>query len=472
MSVKNLRVRFTPMVAGLLCSGLLVACGGDESTEDNEDMGRADVLRPPMNSTTGGWEIGVIDTGGVGLHPEAAISNGGTIGVAYYNTSLREDGECEELMGEMGNPVRARWQMKYAQFDGTSAWTPELIGEPLYVGTPPGIDLAFNGETPLVAAMTGDPLPMFLYCGVNNAGLYTRAGAGSWTSEDVAATSADAAFNDPVSDFGDVIGYWPTLAISSTGQMAVAWKDVHGGGLQSDDFRKADFEMAFGAPGGWTANPVDMTRGAGNFADAAFDSAGRIILVQFNQTEAPGFQPGIFAHRSADNGVTWETVQLFSSPTVDGPSITVAPDGTVHVAYYQSQRGYPEVMTLTDDTQFESVSAGWTKQDIGDSRYDEGYGTSIAVADSGTIAVAHRRCNVSTQLGDCNVNDDGLIFTYQNGEVWEREVVTDGDLATCGLQPSLVFDSLNRPVIIYRCEVSNGSTLDVQLQWARRSTPL
>jgi len=47
-----------------------------------------------------------------------------------------------------------------------------------------------------------------------------------------------------------VVGFWPALAFDQNGNAAIAYRDVHTGVLQSDDWRRADLELAFGSGGG------------------------------------------------------------------------------------------------------------------------------------------------------------------------------------------------------------------------------
>ncbi len=126
---------------------------------------------------------------------------------------------------------------------------------------------------------------------------------------------------------------------------------------------------------------------------------------------------------------------------------------------------------LKDPTLFANTADGWVFEDVGDSRYDEGYGTSIAVNKSGIVGLAYYRCTrATTGLGQCKPSDDGLIFAYYDGFSWTlEEVELEGD-GQCGMAPSLAFDANDRPIIVYRCEDTVDGRLDTQLRFARRST--
>lgn len=450
---------------------LSIGCSGEDSPNTEADMGLPDASRP--NPTASKWTSAIVEGGNMGLSPRIAVAPNGTVGAAWISVVGTETGACTELGEDPPPPIGVAWQIRYGTLNG-EAWSMENVANPRYVGQPRGIDLAFDANnTALIAGQSGEPAVMFRYCGVHDAALFRRAGAGSWTSETAASESGQAAVGEPASDFGTVVGNFPALAVAANGDVAIAYKDVHGGGLQSDDFRKADLEIAWRQGGGWSQFAVDPTRGGGNFNDMVFDAQNRAVVVQYLPVEdtALANAAGVWVHRSAD-GSTWESVQLYNQPTKQGPSIAVDPSsGKIYVAYYQAQKGYPIVASLEDESSFESVSTGWKIEDLGDSRYDEGYGTSIAVANNGTVGLTYYRCTKAISgLGECNPTDDALIFAYFDGFAWEQEVVDEGDNAACGVAPSLAFGADNRPIIVYRCEVPTGSGIDTQIHYARRKS--
>jgi hypothetical protein len=465
------------MAADNLCKYLVVgalmlaACSGD-SSEDTPDMDLPDSTKPVITASK--WTSGLVEGGNMGLSPKIALAPDGTIGAAWISAVSSPDGLCTELGEDPPPPDAVTWQIRYGTFDGTS-WAIEDVATPRYVGQPRGVDLAFDdSSTALIAGQVGAPAVMFRYCGVHDAAVYRRASAGSWTVDTAVTESGEAAVGEPASDFGTVVGNFPALAVASNGDLALAYKDVHGGGLQSDDFRKADLEMAWKRGGGWTPYAVDPTTGGGDYSDMIFDSQDRPVIVQYVPVEnsAAANASGVWVHRSVDDGATWQRVQLYNQPTKQGPSIAKDPSsGKIYVAYYQAQKGYPIVASLEDESNFESVANGWKLEDLGDSRYDEGYGTSIAVSGNGTVGLTYYRCTKAIGgLGECNPADDALIFTYFDGFAWTQEVVEDGEAANCGNAPALTFDANNRPIIIYRCEVPNETGIDTQVHYSRRNS--
>jgi hypothetical protein len=248
------------------------------------------------------------------------------------------------------------------------------------------------------------------------------------------------------------------------------YKDVHAGGLQSDDVRRADFEMALSDGGGWQHIPVDWGRGAGDYNDVLFDEDGNLYLITYNGRMRSGESiTGIWVRRSTDGGQTFEEVQLTNRAAPEGPDAVIDDEGRLHIIYYEADRGFPRLATLSDASNFESVSEGWTLGDIGDSQYDEGYRPSIAVGPSGHVAVAYYRCNrAAAGLGDCDPNEDGLVFAWEDEGEWTQEVVDAGDLGLCGESPSLGFDDAGRAVVAYRCEIETDEGTFDHVKFARR----
>jgi len=449
----------------IVCVAL--GCGSENGAGD-PDMDLPDSTKPPIQTQR--WTSGLLEGGNMGLHPRVARAPDGKIAAAWMAIEGREDGPCTELGGD-DPPIRVVWSLRYAEFNAGS-WTAETVGNLPFVGQPPGIDLTFDqSSAPLIGAMAGAPNLMFRYCGVNDAAIYRRSGVGNWTPDIAVRESGEAVTGEEASDFGSILGYWPAVAVASNGDIGLAYKDVHAGGLQSDDFRKADLEFAIRRGTSWTPSAVDIGRGGGNFTKMLFDLQDRPVITQYIPTEdTSGALTGVWLHRSED-GMIWDRVQLHNQPTSAGPTIAIdRRDGTLWTAFYNAQRGYPVVGNLKDDTRFTDTSA-WEFEDVGDSLFDEGYGTSIAVSDSGIVGLAYYRCaRATTGLGNCSPAADDLVFAYYDGFAWTREVVGTEGTGQCGNAPHLTFDSNNRPIIVYRCEDTVDGRLDTQIRYATRSS--
>jgi hypothetical protein len=364
------------------------------------------------------------------------------------------------------------WDMSYAEESG-SGWNVELVEPLLILGNPPGLDFKVSPSgTPTIVAMTGDPVVQIKYCGSNDVGVYTRTSPGNWSVETAVANSGEAATGLPASDYGYVVGHWPTLAYDQSGNPAIAYRDVHAGAMQGDDDRKADLELAW-ETGGWSHIAVDPGHGAGQYSKMLFDADGEPVIVYANNIEETTDNPqGVWVTRSADAGTTWEKVRFFLGASIDGPDAVVSPDdGTLYVVYYDSHVGVPKLLTLTDDTQFTSLDGGWTSETFGSPSYDEGYNPSIAVGPQGQVAVAYYRCGLASGgLGNCDGTEDALVFAWQEGGSWESEIIDPGstDLGTCGTYPSLAFDGDGHAVVAYQCQAMVDGGLVDEVRFARR----
>lgn len=468
MTVSNRLVRSTPVVAVfrslILLSLVLPACSDEEPTDTQDAVPEID---RDETSTKPQWSTTVLEEDGFGLHARLAVGPNDELGVAYFGVRATATEACDEL-GVPEPPTKQEWELRYAYFDG-SRWNSETVFSNPYVGEPPGLDFQFAPDgTPSIAVMHGPPVAPILFCGASDVVLFQRDAGGQWSSSTAVTTSGQAATGEPGSDYGDVVGHWPGLAFAPNGDIGIMYKDVHSGGMQSDDFRRADLEYAR-RRGGWSALPVLWGIGAGNYNRLLYDAESHPYVVFYNPSEDVSSRVGIWIARQMDESADWETVQLFNNRTPSGPS-AVFVDDAMYVAYYEANLGYPQLAHCPDLTQFSDVSA-WEQSDIGDSRYDEGYSPSLASAASGRLGVAYYRCGrQSGGLGDCAFAEDALVFAYRDGSAWTREVVDEGDMGLCGMSPSLGFDSSTTAWVAYRCESFDEETqlLKTQLRVARR----
>ncbi|MCC6619847.1 MAG: hypothetical protein IT385_01250 [Deltaproteobacteria bacterium] len=448
------------------------ACGGDGGASDVAGDATASDARD-VTSPSDPWTRSTVTAGvgGAGRQIQAAALPDGTPIVAAYDEASAPDGACyasEPAAGE-----RARWTLRYAEADG-DGWAVEEVAGIWHLGGPRGFDLAVAPDgAPHIAALTGEPDAVARYCGANDLGVYRRGAGGAWAVEVAVATSGQAATGEPASDFGTVVGLWPALAFDEDGGAHVAYKDVHGGGLQADDFRRADLELATRAPGGgWAQRAVDWGQGAGDFAAAAFDREGALVIVQFNpRDDLTASERGLWALRSDDGGETWARVRLLAGGTGERPSLAVSPtDGAIWVAWYDGAVGLPYVARLDDVERF-AERAAWDIEDIGDRVFDEGRHPSIAVSADGLVAVAYQRCGrASDGIGDCNPARDAVVFAWRDGAIWEREVAVDEPDGLCGNYTTLVFAG-DEPVIFHQCQVDSGAGFVMELRAARREAP-
>lgn len=456
----------------LLAAALLLcgACSGGSKNDDKKQ--KSSKKDAGGKKDTGGssgptWQIETIEGGGWGKDLDLVVSPGGTVSVAYYSASGNRGEPCTEI-GDMSPPKKVRWPLHFAQRK-SGKWEIETVSKQLFVSAPPGLDLEIDPNgTPAIASSIGEPLEMFGYCGANDAGIYSRMGKGNWSKTTVATSSSDVAVSKSGADFGEVVGNWPSLAYDSSGGTAVVYRDIHAGGRQRDDFGLAALEIAVGGGGSWSHYSVDPYRGAGLGNTIIFDQKDRPLVTYILPEEGNVDNGlGIWIARSEDGGKTWTKNKIFNQGTNIPPAVAVDRDsGEISVLYYNSRRGFPQLMSLEDPTRFDQLSS-WKKKDIGNSRYDEGYDPSIAIGPNGMLHAVYYRCTkASSGLGDCKSNEDALVHAWSDGGFWEREVIDEGGDGLCGRVPALGFDSNNHPVVAYRCEEMVEGNLETTVRFA------
>ncbi|AWV89284.1 hypothetical protein [Bradymonas sediminis] len=459
-----------------LCGGLcLSGCSDDPNATPTPDAGVDAGDKPDTSTPTPTWVDYAIGSGEVGITPRLAVSPSGEVGVAYYASNPFE-GELCETVGSGDPPVELFWTLYYSHAGLSAAdasdWQREEVADILSIAEPNGLAFAFSPDsTAHISSISGEALEMPSYCGANDVGLFRRNAAQDWALETAVATSGEAATGEPASDYGEVVGYWPALAFDSNGAPFIAYKDVHAGGLQGDDRKRADLELAH-RNGAWSARAVDIGQGAGDYNSIAVDAQDRPIIAYYNPVESADSgesKLGIWVTRPDAND-EFEKVRLFNQATSRGLSLRIHPDDDLaRVIFYNSREGYPQLFTQVSETEFGSLSNGWEKRDIGDARFDEGYDLSLAINPRGNLAAAYYRCaKVVAGLGNCASADDALIFAYEDAGEWTQEIVDEGAEGLCGRNPSLAFDADGQAHIAYECEELVDGKLQTQLKYARR----
>jgi len=458
--------RMSHRVIVAIILALSPACGDATSTvADSADTvltQDADTTQPRPR-----WTLATIGPGGRQLR--AAVSANGTIAVVHY----ADQSMAGDICSGAGSGDRSLWALRYARL--ASDWVESTVTDIVHLGPPRGFAFAFgpaagdgdsDGDVPTIAALLGEPIPF--YCGAHDLGLY-RLRDTTWSSELVVAESNEAATGQAASDFGTVVGLWPALAFDASGAPLIAYKDVHGGGLQGDDFRRADLELAWrtSPTGSWRHLAVEPGLGAGDFIQAAFDSQGRVTMVYFHpRDELTDSRRGLWAIRSAD-GIAWERIRLFAGGISERPSLVIDSDDVPWVAWYDGSLGLPMVARLEDDLAF-SMLASWTIEDVGDRVYDEGRHPVLAVSTEGLIGLAYQRCGrASDGIGDCNPAQDAVVFAWRDGLIWEREVLEADETGLCGTYTGLAFRG-ERPTVFYQCLVEGDDGFMAVLKVATR----
>jgi hypothetical protein len=415
------------------------------------------------------WTSGLIEGGNVGVQPSVATAPDGTVAAAYFVVNGSPDATCQA-----DDADAVRFELRYATFDAsTSQWTAESVGDVLLLGQPVGLDLAFEPDgTPLIATLIGEPLrpPLVItaYCGAHDAGFYRRGEAG-WTTETVVASSGEAATGDAASDFGEVVGQWPGLAVAADGTAFLAYKDVHAGSIQRDDRERADLEIATRRDGQWSTEAIDFGHGAGDYTTVVITQSGAPAVAWYNPiVDSPDRGLWVAVERGIDE---WHRMHLGPGAATRAPSMAIEPEtGALLVAWYDAERGRPMFARLDNPRRVADLEH-WAIEALGDPVYDEGRHPSVAVDPvQGHVGIAYYRCTrASLGLGDCDPQHDAVVFTWFIEGAWEREIVDQGDTGPCGLDPALAFDVEGLPVVTYACTRRDASGgFELRMEWARR----
>ena len=418
------------------------------------------------------WVTEVVASDGVGRYSSIDVDADGTVGVGYYGFDARNDGICDEVSGEQ--PPRTFFPVHYAHLAaGSASWETEQVTETLHLTAPAGLSFRFAPDgTPGLALYSGDPIDVL--CSANDAVYATRAPGGTWSFETAAADSGQAAPTDDescnasASTAGYTVGEWPALAIDSSGDPAILYRDTHFGGMQRDDIARADAELAY-RQGGWSQEMVDCGAGGGRDNAVAFDSEDRLValhrITRESQIES---RHGLWAHRRQTDG-TWLQLRLAQGMVDLGErSITATADGAVAAVYYDPSSGHAWLAELEDPVRFADAGS-WAPLELGNDSYNEGLSPAIGQTASGTLAVAYYRC-AATGVETCSPAQDGVIFGWRSGSgSWRWETVDEGANGECGTNLSLAIGPDGSAWISYVCvRHLSGSDFVEELKVARR----
>jgi hypothetical protein len=469
----------THPISWLAFTLLLIACGSDKASSKTEEGDDSSLRTPPITGSQ--WTTEQVAGGGVGLFTKLALSKDGPI-VAYYTDKPRAGNPCTET-GSPSPPNKQFWDLYVSQKSGGS-WRQTLVSPVLILDSePPGLDLklAPSGR-PALVTLTGDPIgtATLRYCGSHDLAYFAQSSSGTWGQPQTAVRqSGEAAVSGDTasaSNHGEVVGYWPALAFDSSGNPAIAYRDVHTGVLQEDDERRADLELAWGTGSGWRAIPVDPGRSAGKYSRIIFDRKNRpVILYSVPIDNNESNQQGLWLARSTDNGTTWQKVRLFPGLVPLQPDLAIdSSNGNIYVVFYNKNTSIINLATLQDDTAFESADKGWKFESFGDPQYDEGGYSSLAVDSSGRLGVAYYRCGKTNHAsGTCPDAENALVFAWKEAGadgVWTTEVVDEGeDAGECGTFTSVAFDSGGAAYIAYLCKSLTAGQPESRVRLAIRS---
>lgn len=446
----------------------VVACGDDDDDTVQQGDGDADA----DGDGDASWTIETIDADDAARNTSLAVSASGQVGIAYYTVSSFQDG----TMCPTGDPPgpMSKWHLRFASGTPGAMAVEEIESTGFHIETR-GLTLRYQGETPQLVAMSGD-VDMTnqytsVFCGANDLYLFSKTG-GTWTRTLVVANSNEAPATDEciaasASTYGWVVGVHPALAISPSGQFAIAWRDIHAGTtLQRDDTARSDLEFSLDG----AFEQIDCGGAAGEYNVLAWEPSGGLVASWYTEIRSGAGEQareGIWVARRATP--MWEKHRLFQGASAPRTNMAVAPDGTIGVVWPQAQSlryahiapGRPLSEAVVETASPVDMNAGQH--------------ASLAYTADSVPVVSHYRCN--RYLPDdpgCNAVEDGPVWSWReaNGAtgIWKTEdIEPEIDEWLCGDNTQIGVRPDGSIVVAYTCQVRNpDDTFSRTLKMATR----
>ncbi|MBN2529313.1 MAG: hypothetical protein JXR76_23195 [Deltaproteobacteria bacterium] len=454
-TIRSAMFKSSALIMPLLTAVSMSACkddnGDDISVDTNVDTGTASDTDTGQSAV---WSYMKVQEASAGIQLDLALGPNDLLGLTWYDNAPYTDGTCTEV--PIDPPPRLRQSFYYGEKgNGAAAWTVDKVDSPLIKQNTTGLSLAYTSEGNPSIAFTGG-VPEDQWCAGNDAVLAIRQG-GEWQYETAGAESGDSNSGVIGSDEGMVVGLWPALTYSPSGEPAIVHKDAHFGGLQSIDNNKADAEFAMRRGGAWVHEYIDVNEGAGQPNALVFDGETPIAIYGIPVEATLNSRKGVWAARRAANGTWDEKVQLHEGAIYKEIAAAINPvTGALVVAFYSAKDKAVKVRRLTDMTQFAEPSA-WTSEVTGNAEFDEGQYVSLAFTPQGKEVLAYHRCKKnSSTAASCDVNDEAAILAVRTDTTWKREVIAQSNLGSCGEYTSAVVDSTGTVHVAYRCTENDG----------------
>ncbi|MBN2718852.1 MAG: hypothetical protein JXX14_23605 [Deltaproteobacteria bacterium] len=435
---------------------IAVACG--EANEDGQPVSTdsfvADTGTETDSAAAPEWEIELVSDMAAGIQTRLVAGPDDMLGLTWFANDAFDDGLCDEIA--VNPPTRLRQRFYYGVKSGSaSPWTVEEVDSPVITLLPTGLSLAYSPDGLPTIAYTGG-VPEGQFCGGNDAVLATRTATG-WQFETAASESGDSQTGIVGSDEGMVVGLWPALAYSASGEPAVVHKDAHFGALQSIDLRKADAEFAWRRGGGWIYEAIDANEGAGEPNALVFDGDTPIAVYGIPVETQQDSRKGVWAARRADDGTWEEKIQLHEGAISTDIAAGINPvTGELVVAFYSASDKAVRVRRLSDLSNFTN-SLSWTSEIVTRALYDEGDYLSLAFTPQGKEVLAYHRCRLNSSTSDsCDQNDEAALLAIRTDGVWRDEVITASAKGSCGEYTSVAVDSRGVAHVVYRCTENDG----------------
>jgi hypothetical protein len=339
-----------------------------------------------------------LDNNAIGNLPISLAANGDKMGVAYF----------AEL--PKANPQEpAKYELRYVE----SNQSPQTVDT---VEVVEGVSLGFSNGEPVIAYLGGDPgrnnTDNPYTDGADQPSLYWKEGdlaiarrsGENWSVQTPVQRGADinGCAVQVNTEFGDVVGLWPAMAVDSNGDVFVAFRDVHGGQFPTD-YRKSFVEM---------------------YIQRANSSSGVPVHCQWNEIAGHGGRN----------------------------SITIADQRAISIAWSNlaEPNDNPTGLYIVHGTGIGTNSIEWTTPKAINTSVKTNTGPSLAWHpdyNDPDFGLNHARYGIAYENAE-----DGIVYYLQsrNGTDWEQPEAIEGSGAARPIRyPSLVFNSYGDPLVIY-----------------------
>jgi hypothetical protein len=452
-----------------------VVVPGDGDADGGDAGGDPGVVALPAPYTSLTFTISDVEVGNstmrAGLQGKLVRGADGTLYYAYYKQVSSAPPTCNIAVFSTGD-ARAgiNYDLKVAVLaPGASSWVVEKV--PLadvnaavpYVTSLYGLDGLVDAQDRLVLVFAGGGAATSS-CGSSDLVIETRSASGTYTwqspvTDSTACCIAADCNNDPACALGDTVGPWASGALDGGGALAVAYQDYHYAWDQ-DGITKQGLEMWYGG----AATGIRPWSGKGAYSQlrwvpAKSGATFSGLMASYTSFSATGL---FVARRTGATGhpVDWDERDLRAGEQVgERPSLAVAPDGTVGLAFHliKSSTG-----VLKNDLVYcHSVDNGdhWIVPcETVDATNDVGSYPSLAFDKQSRPAISYYYCGSG---GQCDVATDRLRYAWRDAasSSWYHADVHVDAAHMTGLYSSLVLDpDTDEPTIVFH-DATRGAAM-------------
>ncbi len=295
-----------------------------------------------------------------------------------------------------------------------------------------GVGIALDKAGTPVLAYTGGPSAA-RHCGASDMVMAPISGGKAGTPRTIAADSRSTGMPDDqaiscaaqdVCNQGDATGYWPSLALDPvSGNLGVAFRDLHYGAGADTDMASSDVEFAVGP--GYAVYTIDVARGGGTANRLAFSPTGMAAVAHTSLSS----KPGIWLDWQTAAG--WKSQKLLDGKSGEQLGFAISGQGLYALAYFESKSQMLFYRESTDGGE-------WSSAECVDNDGVVGNYPSLAFDDQGQPAIAYYRCNDYGADG-CNRDKDGLFLARRLNGTWITRKIAGDNGVVDGLYTALAF---------------------------------